>query len=168
MPCGHRSNGPWLGVLVAAVVWATAVRGQAPSSVDQLLTRVEQRLQDFYARAQSVICVEKSIVQPIGYNYSPEGFTRTVESELRMEVEDGPGDGPKVIRLARRVNGRPPRESDKKERSGCTDPEPLSIDALAFLLPSNRDTYQFALAGTTYDRGRFALLINFETINRRS
>jgi hypothetical protein len=168
MHCRERSNGTWLVALLAAAICATAVRGQAPSSIEQLLTRVEQRLQDFYKRAQSVVCIERSIVQPIGYNYSPEGFTRTVESELRIQADDAPGEGPKVIRLARKVNGRLPRESDKKERSGCTDPEPLSIDALAFLLPDNRETYQFALAGSAYDRGRFTLLIDFETTNRRS
>ena len=40
-----------------------------------------------------------------------------------------------------KVNGKPPREKDKKDRAGCTDPNPLSTEPLAFLLPANREGY---------------------------
>ena len=42
------------------------------------------------------------------------------------------------FRELRRVNGRAPRERDKKDRSGCTDLNPLSPEPLAFLLPARR------------------------------
>ncbi len=158
------------GTRLLAVALGCAILGaQETPDLDGLLTRVEQRLNDFYRRARSVVCIEKSVVQSIAWNYSPEGFTRTVESELRIQAEDDGADGgPKVLRVARKVNGRRPQERDKKERSGCTDPEPLSIDALAFLLPTNRSQYRFAHAGIGSDKGRDAVMIDFETMNRRS
>ena len=100
------------------------------------MTHIGQRLADYYNRARDVICVETSVVLPIGIDYSPRGFSRTVESELRIESDgDDPRAEPKVVRHIRKVNGRTPNERDKKDRSGCTDPEPLGTEPLTFLLP---------------------------------
>ena len=110
------------------------------------MTRVGERVAEYQRRAQSVICVEKSTVQPIQSNWAPDGFSRTVESDLRVESEAADGDTlpkAKVIRDIRRINGRAPRERDKKDRAGCTDPNPLSPEPLAFLLPAHRDEYRF-------------------------
>src|SRR4029077_12722821 len=127
------------------------------------------RIAEFYKRAQNVICVEKSVVQQIGANYTPEGFARTVESELHVEADDGDAAGEaKVVREIRKVNGRVPREKDGRERAGCTDPNPLSTEPLAFLLPSHRCEYQVAIARTGTDRNRTALLVDFTSANRKS
>src|SRR5204863_4265820 len=103
-------------------------------NVDELLMRVGERVAEFYKRAQHVICIETSTVQPVDLNNSPYGFTRTVESELRVEAESGeaPGEAA-IVRKIRKVNGRVPREKDKKDRAGCTDPNPLSSEPLEFL-----------------------------------
>jgi hypothetical protein len=118
-----------------------------------------------------VICLENSTVQPIGTNWTPEGFARTVESELRLESDalDGPGlPGVKVIRDVRRVNGRVPVERDKKDRSGCTDPNPLSPEPLAFLLPAHRGEYHFTTVREGKEKGHAALLIDFMSVSRAS
>ena len=46
-------------------------------------------------RAKNVVCIETSRVQPIDLDNGPLGFARTVESELRIELEnpDGPECG---------------------------------------------------------------------------
>jgi hypothetical protein len=135
------------------------------------MTRVGERIAEYYHRAQNVICTEKSTVQPIGFNYSPYGFPRTVESELHVEADASDGDSmpeAKVVREIRKVNGRPPRERDQKDRSGCTDPNPLSTEPLAFLLPKNRGDYVFTAAGTGKDKDRPAFLIDFMSANRKS
>jgi hypothetical protein len=107
-------------------------------------------------------------VQPIDSGYSPQGFARTVESELRVEADGGDSAGePRVVREVRRVNGRAPREKDKKNRDGCTDPNPLSTEPLAFLLPAHRLEYRFKPAGLAKDRNRPAFLIDFASVNRR-
>jgi len=153
-------------------LWAsvTALTHAAPD-VDTLLGRIGDRIAEYYKRAQNVICVEKSTVQPIGWSLAPDGFARVVESELHVEAEAGDGSEPgeaKVVRAIRRVNGRAPRARDDKERAGCTDPNPLSPEPLAFLLPPHRHEYRFVSAGTGKDNDRPALLIDFASVSRSS
>jgi hypothetical protein len=155
---------------VLATFFAQAA-AQAPLSVNELLARVGDRIAEYYRRAQNVICIEKSTVQPIGWNYSPQGLARTVESELRVDSEpgyDNPAGEARVIREIRKVNGRLPRQRDKKDRSACTDPNPLSTEPLAFLLPSRRSEYEFTSAGFAKDNDRRTLMIDFASINRKS
>jgi hypothetical protein len=146
---------------------ATTITAQAPPDIDTLLARVSDRIAEYYKRAQSVVCLEKTTVQPIGSGFTPAGFARTTESELRVEAEvDGDGGGAatsaKVVRQIVRINGRPPREKDKKDRAGCTDPNPLSTEPLAFLLPGNRDGYTFTTTGFGKGKDRDALIIDFK------
>jgi hypothetical protein len=158
-------------ILLAAVkvALATPAGAQAGPTVDELLSRVGERIAQFYKRAQHVIVIETSRVQPIDLSYSPQGFARLVESELRLEPEGGEAAGEaRVVREVRKVNGRAPREKDKKNRDGCTDPNPLSTEPLAFLLPAHRSEYQFKAAGLAKDRNRPAVRIDFASVNRNS
>lgn len=155
-----------LAVLGVVLTTPTVV---AQPGVDELLARVSERVAAFYKRAQSVICIETSTVQPIDFRYSSQGFARTVESELRVEAEDDDAAGEvTVVREVRKVNGRVPREKDKNDRAGCTDPTPLSTEPLAFLLPAHRSEYQFKSAGLGKDRNRPAFRIDFASVNRKS
>jgi hypothetical protein len=132
---------------------------------------VGERVAEYYRRAQSVICVEQSTVQPIQSNWAPDGFARTVESELRVESEAADGDTrptARVTRDIRRINGRAPRERDQKDRTGCTDPNPLSPEPLGFLLPAHRDEYRFTSLRTGREKDRAALIIDFVSTNRTS
>jgi hypothetical protein len=140
-----------------------------PSELEELLSRVGERVAEFYARAVTVVCTETSTVQPLDLNNSPEGFARTVESELRMESDgsDAPGEVA-IVRKVRRVNGRAPREDDRKARAGCTDPGLRSPEPLTFLLPAHRPKYEFRVTGTGKDRNRSVVMIDFATVDRRS
>ena len=157
------------GALALALAAMTAAGAQAQPNVDELLVRVGERVAEFYKRAKNVICIETSTVQPVDFNNSPEGFVRTVESELHVETDSGqaPGEAA-IVRKVRRVNGRVPREKDKNDRAGCTDPNPLSSEPLAFLLPAHRSEYQFRTAGIAKDRNRTALMIDFASLDRRT
>jgi len=142
-----------------------------PHDVDALMTHVGERVAEYSRRARNVICVERSTVQPIQSNWSADGMARTVESELHVEFDAADGDTPpeaKMIRDVRRINGRAPRERDKKDRSGCTDPNPLSPEPLAFLLPAQRDGYLFTKVADGKDKDRAALVIDFMSANRKS
>jgi hypothetical protein len=162
-----------LVVIVSAGVcagWVSAA-AQAPREVDLVMARVSGRIADYYRRAQSVICLEQSTVQPIQLNWSPDGLARTVESELRVEPEAADGDllpGAKIIRDIRRVNGRAPRDRDRKDRSGCTDPNPFSSEPLSFLLPSRREDYRFTSMREGRERDRRALIVDFTSVSRAS
>jgi hypothetical protein len=135
------------------------------------MTRVAERVAEYYRRAQSVICVEHSTVQPIQSNWTPDGFARSVESELRIESEFADGDSPptaRVIRTVRRINGRAPRAQDNKDRNGCTDPTPLSLEPLTFLLPDHRGEYVFTKVAEGREQDRAALIVDFTSANRNS
>ena len=140
--------------------------------IDALIAKVGLRVAAYYERAQRLICIERSTVLPIGTDWSAQGFARTVESELRVEMdgaEDGDGlPAARVTRKIRRVNGREPRERDHKDRSGCTDPTPLSPEQLAFLLPGQRHDYQFTAVREGRERERAALIIDFASAQRTS
>jgi hypothetical protein len=158
-------------IAVFACAGLASVSGQSRPDVHTLMMHVGSRVADYYRRAQSVVCIERSTVQPIQTNWSIDGFARTVESELRVEAEGDDGDGlpsAKVIRDIRRINGRAPRERDKKDRASCTDPNPLSPEPLAFLLPSRRDEYRFTALRDGKEKDRAALIVDFESTNRKS
>jgi hypothetical protein len=151
-------------MFAAAVVLAAAtVTAQAPPDVATLLARVGEKVADYYRRAQNVICTEKSTVQPVGHDFVPQGFARVTEYELRVETDADAGDSPeaKVVRELRRVNGKPPREKDKKDRAGCTDANPLSTEPLAFLLPAHRSEYTFAWGGIGKGKDSRTFIIEF-------
>jgi hypothetical protein len=138
---------------------------QAKPDIEMLLSRVGERVARYYKSAQNLICIEKSTVQPIGWDMSPHGFARVTESEMRVETDIGE-DGtimeePRVFRELRKINGRLPRERDKNDRAGCTDPNPLSAEPLAFLLPANRREFQFAAAGFGKGKESNALIIEY-------
>jgi len=106
-------------------------------------------------------------VLPLSSGFTPAGFARVTESELRVEPggtgdTDDPATGASFVRQIVKINGRPPREKDKKDRAGCTDPNPLSAEPLAFLLPENREGYTFSTSGFGKGKDRTALIIEFE------
>jgi hypothetical protein len=166
---------PWLRlVLVPAALagWGWIARASpAPDRADlnAVIARVGDRVAAYYRRAQQIICLERSTVVPIGSDWTQQGFARTVESELRVELDAADGDGlpdARVVRDIRRINGRAPRERDRTDRSACTDPTPLSPEPLAFLLPGQRREYRFTALRDGKERDRPALVIDFASEQR--
>jgi hypothetical protein len=137
---------------------------RAPADIRLLMTQIGDRVTTYYRRAQSLICLERSVVQPISRNWSSEGMARTVESELRVELAVSDGrDLPqaRLIRDVRRINGRAPTERDKTDRSGCTDPTTLSPEPLAFLLPARRDEFRFTSVRDGREGDGPALIVDY-------
>lgn len=162
----------WLIISSAFAGSSWIVSARAPMDgrdLDVLVAQVGERVVAYYQRAQRLVCTERSTVVPIGNDWGAQGFARTVESELRVEL-DGVAGGAlpaaRVTRQIRRVNGRDPRERDKKDRSGCTDPAPLSPEMLNFLLPGYRDEYRFTAVRAGRDRNRAVLIIDFASARR--
>jgi hypothetical protein len=151
----------------AIVLTATSVTAQAPPDIETILARVGERIAEYYARAQNVVCTEKQTVQPVSRDYMPTGFARVTEYELHVESDaaDEAGMLPdaRVVRDLIRVNGKPPHEKNSKDRAGCTDGNPLSPEPLAFLLPAHRDEYTFTSAGFGKGRDRDLLVIDFKS-----
>lgn len=170
VPLASLSVNAVLPCAVALALAATTAAGvHRQPNVEELLERAGERVAEFYTRAKNVICIETSRVQPLDFNNSPVGFVRTVESELHIEADTGQIRGEAAfVRKVRKVNGRAVREMDRKDRAGCTDPNPLSSEPLTFLLPARRSEFQFRAAGTAKERNRTALMIDFASVDRRS
>jgi len=158
--------GRWT-ITAALCLLAVSATAQAPPDIETLLARVSERIADYYKRAQSVVCLEKTTVLPIASGLTPAGFARVTESELRVEPgatgdTDDPASGATFVREIVKINGRAPREKDKKSRAGCTDPNPLTAEPLSFLLPANREGYTFSTSGFGKGKDSTALLIEFQ------
>src|SRR5206468_5288204 len=91
--------------------------------------------------------------------------------ELRVEPDlesegDGGATNVRVSRQIVRINGRPPREKDKNDRAGCTDPNPLTTEPLAFLLPGNRKGYTFTAGGFGKGKDGWLLILALQPAGR--
>ena len=153
-------------VVVAVIGLAASALTAAPQTpaidLPTVLTRVGERVADYYRRAQSIVCTEKVLAQPINSSYSPQGFARALEYELHIESEAAEEDGlihaAKIMRELRKVNGHVPKAS---ELGGCFDPESRQEEPLAFLLPNNQAEYQFTKVGAGKGKDRNALVVEF-------
>ncbi len=149
--------------LTALVLASAALRAQATEPVP-ILTRIGQYVEDYYARAQSVVARERVTLQPLSRDLGAEGFARRLEYEIRVEWNPAAaGDDPPatVVRDLLRVNGRPPRKGDEPR---CVDPRGVSPEPLAWLLPDRRDKYAFGAARDGRVQGRAATMIEYRSL----
>jgi hypothetical protein len=160
-------------LLCAAAVALGAGAGVAATAqshgvtLNATLARAGEQVEAFFTRAQSLVCTETVTMQPLNAGLTAEGFSRRVESELRVSWDPREGDGAVTEAQTRRhlltVNGRPPRE---KDHSSCTTPEQTDTETqpLSMLLPSERDKYQFSGAGSGRIDGRATVMIDYREV----
>lgn len=131
-----------------------------------MLARIGDRVQEYYARALSIICVETVGLRQLGADLMSDGSpTRWLVYELRVAWEPladgaGPADA-SVLRQLITVDGRPPRPKDKP---GCMDPKPVSPEPLAMLLPNQQLEYAFTWGGTTRMDGRAVVMLDYRAL----
>jgi hypothetical protein len=134
-----------------------------------VIERAAVRVTEYFARAQSLVCLEKVSLQKLAAGFGTDGAARRVESELRLSWDPTPEDPTpkeaKTIRQVLRVNGGTPRKNDYQN---CTTPEqnveeeqPLSI-----LLPQQRAEYAFTAGGRDRIDGRDAIVIAFREVKK--
>ena len=149
-----------LGVCMSA----TAEQSAYLIDLAGLLERAGARVTEYFARAQSIMCLEKVSLQKLNFGYGSDGPARFVESELRLSWEPSPEDPtPKEARTLRqvlRVNGHAPR---KKDWDNCTTPEQQAseVQPLSILLPDSRVELTFTYGGRAVVDGRDAVVITF-------
>jgi hypothetical protein len=132
--------------------------------VAAVLARVGEQVQQYYARAVSVICRESVRVQNIGADLAPDGsHVRRLLYELRVAWEppaNGGAPEASVLRDLISIDGRRPRPGDKP---GCLDPKPVSPEPLAMLLPEKQGDYTFTWAGTARMDGRPVVMLDYRS-----
>lgn len=156
-----------LGLWLTAAVLGQAPAAGAPEDVVETLARATARVEEYFTRAQSLVCTETVHVQPLSSGLTGDGFGRTVESELRLSWDPGIGGEPageaRTRRTVVKVNGQAPREND---RNNCTGPEQHETEPqpLSMLLAKERDAYRFSWAGRGRIDRRDAVMIDFREI----
>jgi hypothetical protein len=150
-----------------AVLWTVAASAAAPVQADfsETLTHVSRRLEQWYARASSIMSTEHVWIQPLRADMTPLDFPRRLAFELRVQWDPGraaPGGAPiaNIVREPLRIDGRLPPANDP----GCLDPKPLSPEPLAMLLPARLRESEFTPAGTARVDGQAAIMIDYRGI----
>ena len=146
-------------------------RGQSASSdnLADTLRNVGRRIQEWYARAQTVVSTETVWIQPLRADMTPDVFPRRLVFELRVEWDpEHLGSfglpGATVLRDVSSINGRAP---ERDRDLGCMDPKPVSPEPLAILLPERLSESEFSPAGTTRLNGRTAVMIDYRGVAAR-
>lgn len=135
------------------------------------MTRVGERVETYYARAQSIICEETVRLEPLGIDLLPNGdHVRELVYELRV-AWDGAIPGPDgkvaeatVLRQLVTVNGRPPKPGDEP---GCFDRKPITPEPLSLLLPGRQREYVFTWKGVGRESGRASVAIDYKAVPTR-
>lgn len=153
-----------LGLAALLGVSLAADQGGPAYDLTTTLQRAGERVEHYFARAQSLVCRETVALQPLGLGLSPSGRARTVESELRLSWDpEADTDTPlqaTTVREVLAVNGHPPRAND---HDNCTTPEQQATETqpLSMLLPERRAEYDFSVARTARQDGREALVVDY-------
>jgi hypothetical protein len=163
-------------VRIAAKLWpltllglaTVSAAGQTRSQIDMagVLARVGEQVEEYFARAQSVICREAVRVQSLGADLLSDGSrARTIVSELRIDWQPASDQDDKpdanVVRDVVTVNGRAPRPDDDV---GCMDPKPTSPEPLSMLLPHKQRDFAFTWGGIGRVDGRTAVMIDYRSL----
>jgi hypothetical protein len=154
----------WLCFALAFTPFAIASADQAATTdLGALLARVGAAVERYYARAQSLICIETVRIQALGFDLIPDtSGMRQLTYELRVawaDAENGQTPDAVVQRELLKIGSRPPRPKDKPE---CLDPSAVSPDTLEMLLPAKQADYVFTAAGTTRFKNRDARLVDYK------
>lgn len=155
--------------LVVAVGAVLSAQPTPPVDISALLQRAGDRVSEYFARAQSIMCLERVSLQKLGMGWGAEGPARFVESELRLSWEPSDDDPTpteaKTLRQVLRVNGAPPR---KKDYDNCTTPEQQASEEqpLSILLPKQRENYTFTFDGRESIDRRDAIVIAYREIRK--
>lgn len=156
------------GSAAFAIVFSAALTAEqaVPSfNLTATLQRAGERVEYYFARAQSIVCFETVSLQPLSFGMSGDGPPRTVESELRLSwdptAETKTPLEAKTLRQVLKVNGHAPRKND---HNNCTAPEQHDSETqpLSMLLPQQRVEYDFSIVGPARQDGRAAVIVAYK------
>lgn len=156
------------GSAAFAFVFSAALTAEqaAPSfDLGATLKRAGDRVEYYFARAQSIVCFETVSLQPLSMGLSGDGPPRTVQSELRLSWDPTADTKTpleaKTLRQVVKVNGHPPRKNDY---NNCTTPEQQESETqpLSMLLPQQRVDYDFSIVGPAQQEGRAAIILAYK------
>jgi hypothetical protein len=159
----------WVVVLAIAGI-SVPIAGQSrdgAADLSELLSRIGARIEQYFARAQSIVCDERVIIRPQGYSSASDGLVRTLVYELRVAWDAAvtAGEPPQatVLREIRTINGRRPRPN---EDPGCMDPRSVSPEPLSMLLSGRRENFQFTFSRAGRDAKAGTVVLDYRPRER--
>ncbi len=162
---------PRVATALALIALGVGLSADQTPTIDiaSVLHRAGERVTEYFARAQSLVCLERVTLQRLGMGFGAEGPARFVESELRLSWDPSPEDPTpteaRTLRQVLRVNGSAPR---KKDYQNCTTPEQQESEEqpLSMLLPHVRGEFTFTADDRETIDGRDAFVIAFREIQK--
>jgi hypothetical protein len=156
-----------LTILSVAALSAAAEDALGPAAVPGLMTRVGERIEQYYARARSIVSEETVRLEPLGSDLLSDGsHVRQLVYELRVawDAVTGAARPPEatVLRQVISVDGRPPRAGDEP---GCLDPRPVSTEPLAMLLAARQREFAFRWRDAGRTAGRPSVTLDYKAVN---
>jgi hypothetical protein len=159
-------------IAVSAVAVVAAAEGPAVRDVRGWMVRVGARVEEYYARAQSIMCEETVRLEPLGPDLLSNGdHVRELVYELRVAWDapttagaDGKPPEATVLRQLLTVDGRPPRPGDEP---GCFDRKPVSTEPLGMLLPHRQQDYIFSWKGQGRESGRASVTLEYKASRKQ-
>ena len=142
------------------VVSRTVCVGASQNDDAQLLARVGEYVERYYARAQTLVVTETVSVQPVTRFLNSNGPPRRIVNEMRIEWDGQIGSQPREVRELLSVSGRgfgPTGQPD------CLDQRSVTFGPLVFLLSANRDRYRFSVGRLGTIDGVRTRRIDYET-----
>jgi hypothetical protein len=140
-------------VVLATAHMSAEGQGSVPSD---MLERMGRYVEDYYARTRTIVGRETVRLQPLDASLRPEGVSRWLEYELRIDW-DGASPTPSAPAMTRQLTRSSGRLESAPDAPDCFDPHASSIDPLAILLAVNRDGFTFTMKGLR-DGGRVAMI----------
>src|SRR5437868_4199297 len=119
---GLRPSTTSVRIALCAIALASIVRvvpqTAAAPDIEEILSRVGERVRQYFQRAQSLIATETVRLQPSGVEFglSPSTRPRRLVYELRLAWDAAPpGEAPdaNIVRKLLTVDGRLPRPKDE-------------------------------------------------------
>ena len=155
-----------IGVALVAWLIACAMAGSAqgqpgaPSNLGAALAGLADRVEQYYGRISSVLCLETVTQQELKFNRAPIGKPRVTVYELSVTRDPrAKGDSEfRVERTLQSVNGKRARKNQEPE---CTDPKTGTPEPLGFLLAKNQPGFKFWSAAAAANGPAGAVALDF-------
>lgn len=122
----------------ACPTWGQTTKETAPS---ELLSRVGDRVADYYSRARTVLSRETVRLQPLDRQLRPSGDWRQLVYDVRLDWDPSRHGEPSVTRQFLSSGGRLGVLTGADAE--CFDLKPVAAEPLTMLLPGRQKEYTF-------------------------
>ena len=119
--------------------------GQTDIDAD-LWARIDRYVADYFGRTRTIMARENVRLQPVDRLMRPEGQSRILSYELRIEWLPADGTGPIVPSFSRRLIKSMGHLGERSTDRECFDPTESSVEPLTILLPEHRHEFTFVRA----------------------